>query len=338
MNSQRGACHDVLADARRTIEVEPSGWAAYDLLARALAAEAAPRAAIEQALEQKWASLPEAERGTKELFDRLDLALLEGDFAGAERHALQLMRAMRTVPSERPHGELVRRLFEIYEETGRRDLASATAADFLMRRRAWSGAMGDNPDDVLMSPVAQAIAITVRAQITSPDEGEKARDEWIEQWLSRLPAAYKGRVWFPAYALPTRTAREARAALEARARFGPSEAFDRAWADVVAANVHLTAGDAITARSLLERATTACVALDVPVSYVRAFLMLGEARERTGDARGACTAYAQVIHRWRNARPRSETLDVAAARVRALSCPTSEYARGEAASGTKKVD
>jgi eukaryotic-like serine/threonine-protein kinase len=43
--------------------------------------------------------------------------------------------------------------------------------------------------------------------------------------------------------------------------------------------------------------------------------------EQTGDTPGACAAYAVVMDRWKNARPRSVTLDKAKERSRALSCP-----------------
>jgi hypothetical protein len=50
-------------------------------------------------------------------------------------------------------------------------------------------------------------------------------------------------------------------------------------------------------------------------------LHLGEAREATGDAAGACAAYDAVRAQWLHAKPRSVTTEEAARRAKALACP-----------------
>ena len=57
------------------------------------------------------------------------------------------------------------------------------------------------------------------------------------------------------------------------------------------------------------------------IYWMRAHLMLGQALEQTGDTTAACSAYAVVLDRWRDAKPRSVTLDKARERSRALGCP-----------------
>ena len=62
------------------------------------------------------------------------------------------------------------------------------------------------------------------------------------------------------------------------------------------------------------------IALDDPVSYVRANETLGRALEAKGDKQGACEAYAAVLARWGGATPRSTTAERTKARVAALGC------------------
>jgi hypothetical protein len=50
-------------------------------------------------------------------------------------------------------------------------------------------------------------------------------------------------------------------------------------------------------------------------------LLLGQALEQTGDKAGACEAYAYVKRRWKNAKPRSVSLEKALDRSKALDCP-----------------
>jgi hypothetical protein len=76
----------------------------------------------------------------------------------------------------------------------------------------------------------------------------------------------------------------------------------------------------------LRRAAQSCQALYVnswgtAVWWMRAHVLLGQALEQTGDTAGACAAYAVVMNRWKDAKPRSVTLDKAKDRSRALACP-----------------
>ena len=56
------------------------------------------------------------------------------------------------------------------------------------------------------------------------------------------------------------------------------------------------------------------------VLWMRAHVELGQALEQTGDAAGACDAYAPVLDRWKNAKPRSVSLEKAKERSKALAC------------------
>ena len=54
--------------------------------------------------------------------------------------------------------------------------------------------------------------------------------------------------------------------------------------------------------------------------WIHAHVVLGQALEQTGDTPGACAAYAVVLDRWKDAKPRSVSVDTATARSKALSC------------------
>jgi hypothetical protein len=92
----------------------------------------------------------------------------------------------------------------------------------------------------------------------------------------------------------------------------------------------LLMGRAREAVPLLQRAARSCTLFPgtqgtpatrpIPVWYVRANELLGEALEATHDVAGACAAYAVVTSRWKDATPRSVTLERARARAHALRC------------------
>src|SRR5262249_8445058 len=83
-----GRCARVEQDARRILAIDPASGAGHELLAKALYAQGRPIDTVRATLESKWARLPTAARAETELVDRARLAELEGDFARAEKSAL----------------------------------------------------------------------------------------------------------------------------------------------------------------------------------------------------------------------------------------------------------
>jgi hypothetical protein len=59
-----------------------------------------------------------------------------------------------------------------------------------------------------------------------------------------------------------------------------------------------------------------------PFSVMESRLMVGQMLEST-DKSGACEAYAFVIEKWRNAKPKSLSVDRARSRSKALGCARS---------------
>jgi serine/threonine-protein kinase len=79
-------------------------------------------------------------------------------------------------------------------------------------------------------------------------------------------------------------------------------------------------GDVEGAIADLEIASHYCLFEENPFVQPRAALLLGSIRESQHDQPAACAAYATVLARWGDAKPRSVTADEARARRKALGC------------------
>jgi len=68
------------------------------------------------------------------------------------------------------------------------------------------------------------------------------------------------------------------------------------------------------------RRATTCDLIEESFERVQGLYWLGFAREKHGDAAGACDAYARVLGYWGHAKPRSVTAEKARARMKGLGC------------------
>jgi len=317
--AQRGECARVEQDARRLVSIEPDGPRAYEFLARALAALDRPVDAVRSALEQQWRLLPPARRPSVELADRARLAMLQGDFASAEASAVALRDLVRGARAEIEHAAPVVLLLDAYSETGDAARAGATADEFRRERDAWIATrpLGDTS---LSGTTPRILAAARRAGRMTQADYESARADWLREAEASLPSSWRRELWVPAFAVPAESPEEARAALYALPAYEPlPPPRDLTMVDAAVGKVHALAGSTPDALPYLRRAAATCLVLDDPVAHVRAQLALGEALEAT-DAQAACAAYAAVIARWGQARPRSKTADEARARWHAARC------------------
>jgi len=155
---------------------------------------------------------------------------------------------------------------------------------------------------------------------------DPARAAWARQ---KLDASSPGSaVWIEAWAATVQTpadAAEALAALSRDPRLALPRGGEDMWlsseADALAGHTLLLAGKTADALPLLRRSASNCFAFDWPYLHVRSQLELGRTLEQTGDTPGACDAYAQVVARWGNAKPRSVTAEAARDAARKLRCP-----------------
>ena len=99
---------------------------------------------------------------------------------------------------------------------------------------------------------------------------------------------------------------------------------------VVFGKAYLLAGRVDEAIPLLRRAAASCTILPrvdfgvtiATIFWMRAHVLLGQALETKSDKAGGCAAYRVVMDRWKDAKPRSTTLEKAKARSKALACGT----------------
>jgi serine/threonine protein kinase len=320
IHAQRGDCADVEADARRTIAIEPSGYRAYDFLARALCARGRPLETVREVLNQKWALYPEEHRAARRLADLAQLALLQGDFKTAEKHALALEALVTSAQTELEHVEPVRLLVDTYVEMGDVARAVRVAETFRSRRDAWvaTRAYGDS---ALNNALPELLAMSRRGGAISREAFDAKRSDWLRDAKASGSPLWARELWVPAYAAPAETKEEALSALAALPAFAPlPPARDLTMADAATGKVYLLADRAADALPYLRRAAVTCLALDEPVAHTRAHWLLGQALEASGDVAGACAAYDVVEQRWGAAIPRSVTGQKARARSRALGC------------------
>jgi hypothetical protein len=107
---------------------------------------------------------------------------------------------------------------------------------------------------------------------------------------------------------------------------GIGDAGPASWGeDLTLGRALLLGGHAADAVAPLQAAARSCDVLSTPsegntIWWMRSHVLLGQALEQTGDHAGACAAYAVVLDRWKNAKPRSVTLEEAKERSRALAC------------------
>jgi eukaryotic-like serine/threonine-protein kinase len=326
IRAARGDCAGYEADARRMTEIEPRGPRAYEYLAAALAARGAPLESVKAALDKR-ASLGVTGTGDSpaEMRAQADLwvALLAGDFVTAETAATALDRLNDHDASEMAHVVPALTLIDIYEERGEADRALGVAESFVRRLPAWTA---NAPTGVR----ARLVMLRRRAGLLDEAKAQAQRDELLRE---SMEMAFDGDpkkgiyFWLAIEAQYVTTRTEAKAALVRLPTVADAGAHVRGFDDWARGKVELLAGHTKEASKSLGAALATCTAmpttdtafLRVPFSWAEAQLLLGESLEET-DRPGACDAYARVIDRWKDAKPRSVSVEKARSRARARGC------------------
>ena len=192
---------------------------------------------------------------------------------------------------------------------------------FLDQRDAWE----PNPraeDGALAWDMTPALLRTaLHGGRLSPAEVTARRDVWLSSWKARLTPVSRNFLWLFGYARVADTPEAARAALALLPTYGALPPYrSQTLIDADVGRTYLLAGQPAEALPWLERATRKCDVIGHPFDHVRAHLLLGQAREATGDEPGACAAYQRVLDRWGQAKPRSVTAEQAKRRFLALHC------------------
>jgi serine/threonine protein kinase len=298
-----GDCERVEADAQAWVAIEPRAPRALYALAEALASRAAPYESVEAVLARRWLH----PAGESEAEDKLDLALLRGDFEHAEQillewHAGALGSA--TSVTEWFHPTLG--LLSVYAETGRNELAGRTAAECLARLPAFSA------DPLGSDPTLRLLRHMLRGGQLSPEAYGEQRARWLNERARTHGLSVSD--WLNGYVVAVDSVEDAEQALAALTSFPALP--KRAWPshlNALVGKVRLLAGDAAGAAPLLERAACACAVLSTPLIHFTASYYFGLARKQLGDSVGARRALESIVQRWGSACPASVTATKAAA-------------------------
>ena len=207
---------------------------------------------------------------------------------------------------------------ELHTEMGEPKVAAQIADAFLRRRGAWPAS-----DVIEADPRPQLSAAAARGGLRSASERDAVRAEWLAVWKRQTPAPALGGVWLEGFGFPAETREEAETALAAFGDYPPlpTRTVRGASPAPTMGKVYALAERHADAIRELRIATASCRVLDEPIPLTRAFYFLGTSLEATGDHDGACAAYAKVIERWGNAKPRSVTAEAAKKHSTALQCP-----------------
>jgi hypothetical protein len=326
LRSIEGDCAGFEADARKLAEREPDDAIAQDTLFQALAATHAPSASLEAALARVAAATPEGrERTFVERLNAVRLALLQGDFLRAQQDLVAIQGLVANDSAAAAHSGPAITLIFLLEEMGDVDGALKVADDYVQQSSAFIA-----PDGFIVE--VQRLAMLRQLHRVSDSEYQKAMADVrvrLEQWLpAGMPASDRHRdVWM---GLNRSFAAETPEQAAADLADVPS---DFLWFNqILVGKRYLEAGRLEPALRLLRSSAANCD-FTVPLQdewwqdtfmKVQSYLLLGDALERSGDKTGACAPYASVIAQWKNAKPRSVSVEKALERSKALGCLTAE--------------
>jgi eukaryotic-like serine/threonine-protein kinase len=307
-----GRCAEMEEGARRAITSGPKaapGW--YEGRATALHALGRPLETVLEAFTQKWARIPEEKRREVELFDRARLDIEVGRFDDAEAKAREGRRLIRSDPNAVTHAQYALLLIRIYTEIGRPREAARIADEYLKRKDVWVGASTVPGVSMFM------LRTMLHAGALPKESFERARAEWIAEW-PKVGDNDPGRLWLLAHTIAIEQRDEAEDALAAFARLPPGAVSRQLLRRHSAGlgQMYLLTGRVDEALPFLRPENRSCRTPGEDPPDFR----LGQALEQKGDKEGACAAYAKVVDRWGDSKPRSVTADKAKTRARALGC------------------
>ncbi|MFI5301048.1 MAG: tol-pal system YbgF family protein, partial [Polyangiales bacterium] len=276
----------------------------YLQLASALVCSGAPNAAIRAALEA-GASNAVIERDATRVHASLTMAVYEGRFADVADLVRERETALSGSSDLLAHWQAAGASIVATWETKGAEAGAKEAGEWLGRSGGWSGDLRN-----LFAP-ALAIALAAPTRTRAAFLAERAA------WTSGVADETTFRGFDPL--LFAGDEAETRAALPLAKAVAPRPI---GWIqrEVFMARAAQRIGDWALAKATFERVLDSCMMLEEPWLLTRAQIWLGETLEKLGDTSGACTAYAKVVARWGEAKPRSTTADEARAHGKAIAC------------------
>jgi serine/threonine-protein kinase len=318
---EKGRCADYERTARSILAMAPQGITGHMMLADALAVRGAPlegvRALLDSAsalrAEQNLQSAAENEEQTA-----IALGLLAADFPRVIAAASDRDRRHSTSTSEHDHAETALTIITSLIEEGRDGDAVRAAEDFEKRTPAWS-LNDDRVREYLLYARHHAGHIDDAAFRDAVEAFERA-DEAQHVAQERPVSAF----W-----ADTAFATESPLDLDIARPYLDQPQFS-GHLEATRGHLLFLAGRPDEALPVLRAGASTCEILPTGTgdgwqglqafTFMHSHLWLAEALEAKGDTAGACANYAVVTDRWKNAKPRSVTLEKAKARSRALHC------------------
>jgi eukaryotic-like serine/threonine-protein kinase len=294
--SSAGQCKRAREEANHWASLEPQSPRPFAALARALHADNAPRASVEEVLTRRWALVPAADKKLEELRDRAALAVIDGDLAKAEDIAREVDAALPLTADAYDHAIPARLRVNVLMELDRMKDAAKAARQFLDRMDAWPAyPFAPSPSVGFLEPLFRTGEI---------GKGELAqmRSDWLEAEKRRASEARTTALdpwvaWATVYGSFAETRDEA---LEALGKAPRSEPAARAglFVDFTVGKTFALAGRNDDALPFLSRVTSTCSTFDAAMQIAKAHLLIGQILEAKGDASGARAHYERITDAW----------------------------------------
>ena len=314
--SDLGECHGAREAAAQWRTLEPTSTTAFTAFARALYADGAPRPSVEEALSRAWALYPPDKRASSERWDRMYLAIVDGDLPRADQLAKEFDANLPANSDQFDHAMPARvRINVLYEAE---DIAGAAkvAHGFLDLMDAWPA-----------YPFAQDASIAFYEPLYRSGEIKKAeldrqRAKWVEHEKQRLAGGDRStRAAWGMWAVWGGFAETKEEALEAIGRMPqmplPVGSRRAVNLDFAVGKVYALVGRPNEALPSLVRVTSTCSSLEDAMLVSRARYYLGMAHEANGEKAEARAAYERVVAAWPKG-TRSRTVRWAEQRLAAL--------------------
>jgi tetratricopeptide (TPR) repeat protein len=302
-----GQCDQMEAHVRKWIATDPDDPKAYDLLANVLAIKKEPDGALIEALEQKWARLPEKERaGAKQA----DLLLIEGLRGRFDVAADRARAAIDALPADAPMLQRLAAMFgSILVATEIGDDKTIKEVSLRVLERA-AAATPASATDAAYFLLFASVARRYVAKEERWDALVTAAFERYEKYLAaqggNLRPYQRFMPWVVGYAAGATSADNAKLAYKMLPRYeplpGPGREDD---IDIVIGAVLRQNGEPARALPYLQRASRSCLILENPYAVARGTKELGQALEDVGDIPAARAAYERVLEIWPHSKPRS---------------------------------
>jgi eukaryotic-like serine/threonine-protein kinase len=315
-----GNCTRLEQDAQRILAHDPRSDVGYFLLASASYSQGRSLEAVRELLRERVARLPDALKPRFETWHRWAFDVLTGDFDAARERARELERTTAPDADRRLHARAAYWWTSASLESGRAREAATGAQAFLERKDAWMAEPRGEDFSILRDLTPRLLLAERIGGVLTPDAFEAERAKWIELWEKSVVPGSRPFLWLHGHAAVVETRADAERALAQAPRFGIPRYTPFTLGDAFIGTTYFLAGQTATALPYLERAARSCVALEVPFEHTHVQLVLGQALASVGRRDDACAAYAVVLARWGDAKPRSITADRARSLAKDLGC------------------